>query len=156
LTSPVDAATPETSTRIAEVGTRRSPVRVGAFGEGGSDLPPTVSRPLTTATRLHEPTQRRRNDVPGPFDAGVKAWQNPVADTGPIDVSICIANWNCREHLRSCLESLHYQPQGVRLETIVVDNGSEDGAAEMVERDFPEVVLHRNSSNLGFARANNQ
>jgi GT2 family glycosyltransferase len=51
---------------------------------------------------------------------------------------------------------LHDQPQGIRLETIVVDNASEDGAAEMVARDFPEVVLIRNTINTGFAHANNQ
>jgi N-acetylglucosaminyl-diphospho-decaprenol L-rhamnosyltransferase len=73
-----------------------------------------------------------------------------------VAVSVCIANWNCRDYLRACLESLHDQPQGVRLETIVVDNGSADGAADMVAREFPEVVLVRNGVNLGFARANNQ
>jgi GT2 family glycosyltransferase len=73
-----------------------------------------------------------------------------------IDVSVCIANWNCRDLLRACLESLHNQPQGVRLETIVADNGSSDGAPEMVAREYPDVILHRNSANLGFARANNQ
>jgi GT2 family glycosyltransferase len=58
--------------------------------------------------------------------------------------------------LRACLQSLHDQPQGVRLETIVIDNNSSDGAAEMVAKEFPEVVLHRNPANFGFARANNQ
>jgi GT2 family glycosyltransferase len=77
-------------------------------------------------------------------------------EAGPVDVSVCIANWNCRDLLRACLESLHDQPQGVRLETVVVDNGSADGAADMVAREFPEVVLQRNPANLGFARANNQ
>jgi N-acetylglucosaminyl-diphospho-decaprenol L-rhamnosyltransferase len=84
------------------------------------------------------------------------AWLQSFLDDGPIDVSVCIANWNCRELLRACLESLHDQPQGVRLETIVVDNASTDGAADMVAREFPEVILHRNDANLGFARANNQ
>jgi GT2 family glycosyltransferase len=83
-------------------------------------------------------------------------WVRSFLESGPIDVSVCIANWNCRDFLRACLESLHDQPQGVRMETIVVDNGSSDGAAEMVAREFPEVVLHRNPTNLGFARANNQ
>jgi GT2 family glycosyltransferase len=73
-----------------------------------------------------------------------------------IDVSVCIANWNCRELLHACLESLHRQPQGVRLETIVADNASTDGSADMIEREFPEVILHRNPTNVGFARANNQ
>jgi GT2 family glycosyltransferase len=73
-----------------------------------------------------------------------------------IDVSVCIANWNCRELLRACLESLHDQWQGVRVETVVADNASTDGSADMVEREFPEVILHRNATNVGFARANNQ
>jgi GT2 family glycosyltransferase len=46
--------------------------------------------------------------------------------------------------------------QGVALEVIVVDNGSRDGAADMVAEEFPEVVLIRNARNRGFARANNQ
>ncbi len=72
-----------------------------------------------------------------------------------IDVSVCIVNWNCRDWLRALLESLH-EPQGVAIEIIVVDNASADGAAKMVERDFPNVVLIRNATNRGFARANNQ
>jgi N-acetylglucosaminyl-diphospho-decaprenol L-rhamnosyltransferase len=73
-----------------------------------------------------------------------------------IDVSVCIANWNCRDVLRACLASLREQAPGVAVEVIVIDNASGDGAADMVGREFPEVVLHRNASNLGFARANNQ
>src|SRR5437588_6465364 len=89
--------------------------------------------------------------------AGLRpAWVPDLADDGPIDVTVCIANWNCRELLRGCLESLHDRPQGVRLEAVVVDNASTDGAADMVARDFPEVVLVRNSENAGFSRANNQ
>ena len=84
------------------------------------------------------------------------AWQRRCHEQESIDVSVCIANWNCRQLLHACLESLHDQAQGLRLETIVADNGSTDGAADMVEREFPEVVLHRNATNVGFARANNQ
>jgi N-acetylglucosaminyl-diphospho-decaprenol L-rhamnosyltransferase len=51
---------------------------------------------------------------------------------------------------------LHDHPQGVRLETVVVDNASQDGAADLVAREFPEVRLIRNDQNHGFARANNQ
>jgi hypothetical protein len=84
------------------------------------------------------------------------AWLQSFLDDGPIDVSVCIVNWNCRDLLRACLESLHDHPQGVRLETVVVDNGSTDGAADLVAREFPEVILVRNPVNVGFARANNQ
>jgi len=73
-----------------------------------------------------------------------------------MDVSICIANWNCRDMLRACLESLLRQPQGVGLEIIVVDNASTDGAVEMVACEFPEVNLVQNAQNRGFAKASNQ
>ncbi len=95
------------------------------------------------------PTKARRR-------ARGTAWQQSFLDAGPIDVTVCIANWNCRTMLRACLASLHDAPQGVRLETVVVDNGSTDGAADMVAREYPEVILVRNSENRGFARANNQ
>ncbi len=94
--------------------------------------------------------RRRRRTLPA-------AWlQTEDDDRQTIDVTVCIANWNCKALLRACLESLHDQPQGVRLETIVVDNGSTDGAADMVAREFPEVVLLRNQVNRGFAAASNQ
>jgi GT2 family glycosyltransferase len=93
-----------------------------------------------------------------PQDAALAADITPARShprlAGPV-VSVCIANWNCRDLLRRCLESLR-RPQGVRFETIVVDNGSADGAADMVAREFPEVTLVRNRDNRGFSRANNQ
>jgi GT2 family glycosyltransferase len=95
--------------------------------------------------RKRRPRRRRLN-----------AWQQHFLGNDPVDVTVCIANWNCRDLLRACLESLHDQPQGLRLETIVVDNASADGAADMVAAEFPEVILERNSTNVGFARANNQ
>lgn len=73
-----------------------------------------------------------------------------------VDVSVCIANWNCRELLQRCLNSLYKQPQGVTFEVIIADNGSTDGAAEMVVREFPQVRLIRNASNRGFSVASNQ
>ncbi|HJZ59600.1 MAG TPA: glycosyltransferase, partial [Gemmataceae bacterium] len=41
-------------------------------------------------------------------------------------------------------------------EVVVVDNGSSDGAADMVEAEFPQVMLIRNRENRGFSTANNQ
>ena len=73
-----------------------------------------------------------------------------------IDVSVCVVNWNCRDHLRACLRSLRSRLQKMRLEVIVVDNASTDGAPDMVARRFPRVRLIRNGDNVGFARANNQ
>ncbi len=73
-----------------------------------------------------------------------------------VEVSVCIANWNCVELLRRCLRSLTDHPQSAVFEVIVADNGSSDGAAEMVAREFPQVRLIRNRENRGFAIASNQ
>jgi GT2 family glycosyltransferase len=73
-----------------------------------------------------------------------------------VDVSVCIVNRDCAGLLRVCLQSLLHAPQGARLEVLVVDNASADGAACLVAREFPEVVLLRNCSPQGFAQANNQ
>jgi N-acetylglucosaminyl-diphospho-decaprenol L-rhamnosyltransferase len=90
-----------------------------------------------------------------PSTQGAYAPRSAADDDAPV-VSVCIANWNCRELLRRCLESLHRQPQGVRFETVVVDNGSADGAADMVAGEFPDVTLVRNRDNRGFSKASNQ
>jgi hypothetical protein len=69
-------------------------------------------------------------------------------------ISVVVVNWNRKELLRACLRSLERQVD-VRFETIVVDNGSADGSAEMAEREFAVRVI-RNRENRGFCAANNQ
>ncbi|HSU69087.1 MAG TPA: glycosyltransferase family 2 protein [Tepidisphaeraceae bacterium] len=76
--------------------------------------------------------------------------------SGPPDVSVCIVNWNGQKVLRNCLQSLQTGQDDVRVETIVVDNASTDGSADIIPADFPNVVLIRNGSNRGFSAANNQ
>lgn len=65
-----------------------------------------------------------------------------------------IVNWNRRELLRACLHSLARQ-EGVAFETVVVDNGSVDGSADLAEAEFGARVI-RNLDNRGFCAANNQ
>ncbi len=65
-----------------------------------------------------------------------------------------IVNWNRRSFLQACLASLGRQT-GAEFETIVVDNGSHDGSAEMAESEFGARVI-RNRDNRGFCAANNQ
>jgi len=105
-------------------------------------------------TRALLPSAHPRHTTPAGDNR--PAWAVAFDEAGPIDVSVCIANWNCLTDLRDCLTSLQDYPQGVSLETIVVDNASVDGAPEMVAREFPEVILIRNAVNAGFARASNQ
>src|SRR5260370_38190158 len=45
--------------------------------------------------------------------------------------------------------------ENVSFETIVVDNGSSDGSADMAEKEFGARVI-RNRENRGFCAANNQ
>ena len=65
-----------------------------------------------------------------------------------------VVNWNRKELLRACLESLARQ-NGAAFETIVVDNGSTDGSADMAATEFGARVI-RNPENRGFCAANNQ
>src|SRR5713226_4270456 len=111
---------------------------------------------LTDQGKFRRPDRLRRSDTlcsSAVADARTPAYPGSA---NAVDVSVCIANWNCRELLRSCLQSLRRQRPEVRLEAIVVDNGSSDGAPEMVARDFPEVILLANPTNPGFSRASNQ
>lgn len=71
-------------------------------------------------------------------------------------VSVCIVNWNCSKQLAACLRSLMPRRQRIRLEVIVVDNASTDGAVEMVKSEFPWVRLLCNAENVGFAKGCNQ
>jgi GT2 family glycosyltransferase len=78
-----------------------------------------------------------------------------MTETTPIDLSVIIVSFNTRDLLRDCLQTLLRHQGSLRLQTIVVDNASEDGSAEMLEAEFPEVLLIRSPVNLGFGRANN-
>src|SRR5258708_1287726 len=75
---------------------------------------------------------------------------------GVPDVSVVVVSFNTRDVLRECLQTLAKEAGGVRYETIVVDNASRDGSAEMVVQEFPEATLIRSAVNLGFAAANNR
>lgn len=72
------------------------------------------------------------------------------------DVSVVVVNWNTGELLERCIASVEAERGTVRLETIVVDNGSTDGSQEIVRQTFPEVRLIANAGNLGYSAANNQ
>jgi len=77
-----------------------------------------------------------------------------------IDLSIIIVNYNTKDFLKKCLESLYSSIAGSSLlvEIIIVDNGSTDGSLQFInslkEKDLNLKIID-NKSNLGFAKANN-
>jgi len=73
-----------------------------------------------------------------------------------MELSIIIVNWNTRDLLIQCLDSIFRTVGGLGLEVFVVDNGSTDGSARVVKKRFPEVEVIENRENVGFAEANNQ
>lgn len=74
----------------------------------------------------------------------------PVAD-----LSIIIVNWNSRDYLRKCLESIRSSATSLTMEIVVIDTASYDGTAEMLYSDFPTVRFIQSDTNCGFAKANN-
>ena len=75
-----------------------------------------------------------------------------------MDLSIIVVNWNVKDLLRDCLNSLLTATQTsphVATEIIVVDSASTDGSPQMVRGEFPQVQLVASTENLGYANGNN-
>lgn len=72
------------------------------------------------------------------------------------DISIIIVNWDTRDLLINCIDSIYKTIKNLSFEIWVVDNGSRDGSVNAVRRKFPDVNIIENKENLGFAKANNQ
>ena len=73
-----------------------------------------------------------------------------------MDISIIIVNWNTRELLRKCLESVEATVRPFSREIIIVDNASVDSSVAMLRECFPDIRLIENIENRGFGAANNQ
>jgi len=73
-----------------------------------------------------------------------------------MDISIIIVNWNTRDLLKSCLESIYKTIRDISYEIIVVDNASRDGSIAMLQDNYSQVRLIQNEENRGFGAANNQ
>ncbi len=75
-------------------------------------------------------------------------------------LSIIILNYNTKDLLRDCLESLEKVKGEAEFETIVSDNGSTDGSIEMMNAKNANakwgIKIVENGENLGFAKGNNR
>lgn len=93
---------------------------------------------------LHEHDGRETEVNPGEMEA---------RDTLQSRVAHVVVNYNTREDLRRCLQTM--EERLGRLSTVVVDNGSTDGSQAMVREEFPWVRLVENPGNPGYASACN-
>jgi GT2 family glycosyltransferase len=65
-----------------------------------------------------------------------------------------VLSWNGVDDTVACLRSLA-EVRWQRREVILVDNGSTDGTPDAVRREFPDVDVLANPTNLGFSSGNN-
>lgn len=72
-----------------------------------------------------------------------------------MDLSVIIVNFQTKDLLQKCLESLE-KSKYRDFEIIAVDNGSTDGSVEAIEARYKDIKILRNEENLGFAKAVNQ
>lgn len=70
-------------------------------------------------------------------------------------VTVIIPNYNGKQYIRECLDSLSGQCAG-KVPVIVVDNGSTDGSQDIVRDGYPWVVQICLDRNYGFSRAVNE
>ena len=85
----------------------------------------------------------------------VKSFQGVALEENVYELGIVIVNWNTREFLRRCLDTVVASEGIDRYRTVVVDNASIDGSIDMVTRHFPQIEVIVNEANLGYPRANN-
>lgn len=74
---------------------------------------------------------------------------------GPV-VSVIIVTYNSARDIGPCLNALERLTDAPPYEVVVIDNGSSDGTADLIEAQYPDVRLVRSSENLGFSGACNK
>lgn len=71
----------------------------------------------------------------------------------PYNLTVCVVNYNGERYLKESLETIFFQKGN--LETILVDNASEDRSLQIVGGQFPGVKLIKLNKNAGPAAARN-
>lgn len=71
-------------------------------------------------------------------------------------IDVVVVNYNAREHLLRCLDSIAERSGPAELDVVLVDNASSDGSAERALEAHPQVRPILNLSNRGLSAAWNQ
>ena len=71
-------------------------------------------------------------------------------------LSIVIVNYNVKEFLTQCLDSIFKSQTQYDYEVIIVDNSSKDSGRDQLCATFEHIIWVDNIENVGFGRANNQ
>ena len=88
------------------------------------------------------------------YAIGLTPTGNAEPEKQPPRASVAVVSHNRADRLRKCLESLEQSEGRERLQLIVVENGSRDGSAQVVE-EFPNVQLIRLPKNFGLTKGMN-
>jgi len=87
--------------------------------------------------------------TPGPAPA-------PETDgPGAPELTVIVVSYNTRDLTLAALRTLYAETRETPFRTVVWDNASEDGSAEAIAAEFPQVELIASEDNVGFAKANN-
>lgn len=72
-----------------------------------------------------------------------------------VDVTIIFVNYKTKDLTSNAIKSVMEKTVGLDYEIFVVDNNSQDGSIEAIEKEFPNINIIKNSVNAGFGSANN-
>lgn len=75
-----------------------------------------------------------------------------------VDISIVIVNYNVKDFLLQCINSIYKSETSLSYEIIVIDNASTDNSKEIFEKmslNSENLNYHYSEQNLGFGKANN-
>lgn len=72
-----------------------------------------------------------------------------------MDVSIIFVNYKTKDLTINAIKSVFKKTKDLEFEIFVVDNNSQDGSIEAIEKEFSKVNVIKNPTNAGFGAANN-
>src|SRR5262249_43016784 len=88
------------------------------------------------------------------YSRGLTPPPNPEQEKVALRASVVVVSRNRVDLLRACLQSIEASQERERIQVIVVDNGSTDGAARL-DDEFPNTQFIRLPKNFGLTKALN-